>query len=173
MVSVLFDVLIALGCHGDDHRTAGLALLQVGNDLVVDRTLRRDGDDGESLVDECNRAVLHLAGGVCLGVQVADLFQLERTLVADGGTHAAPDEERVAGILARARRLLDGGLALGKDALDLLGRVRQLAESGGEIWFIRSLPFAWASSIASSVKLTTWPKNDFVDATAISLFAFV
>ena len=41
------------------------------------------------------------------------------------------------------------------------------------IWFIRSLPFAWASSIASSVKLTTWPKNDFVDATAISLFAFV
>ncbi len=26
---------------------------------------------------------------------------------------------------------------------------------------------------ASSVKLTTWPKNDFVDATAISLFAFV
>jgi hypothetical protein len=38
---------------------------------------------------------------------------------------------------------------------------------------MRSLPLACASSMARSVRLTTWPKNDFVEATAISLFAFV
>ena len=40
-------------------------------------------------------------------------------------------------------------------------------------WFVVSLLFDCASSRASSVSDTTWPKNDFVDATAISLLAFV
>ena len=40
-------------------------------------------------------------------------------------------------------------------------------------WFVFSLPFDCASSRASSVSDTTWPKNDFVEATAISLLAFV
>ena len=40
-------------------------------------------------------------------------------------------------------------------------------------WFVLSLPFTWASSMASSVSDTTWPRNDLVEATAISLLAFV
>ncbi|VWM19301.1 Uncharacterised protein [Collinsella intestinalis] len=36
-----------------------------------------------------------------------------------------------------------------------------------------SFPFVWASSRASSVKLTTCPVKLLVEATAISLFALV
>ena len=125
---MLFDVLVAFGGNGDDHRPARLAFLQIGNHFVVHRALRRNGDDGESLVDERNRAMFHFAGRIRLGMQIADLLQLERAFVADGGAHAASDEERVVRVFACARGLLDCGLALGENALDLLGGVRQLAE---------------------------------------------
>ena len=84
---------------------------------------------GNPFVDQRDGAVLHLAGRIGLGVQVADLLELERALAADRRAHAAAHEQRAA---ARPRtpvgRLLDGRLALGQDALDLLGGIGQLAE---------------------------------------------
>ena len=110
------------------HGAARLALLQVGHQLVVDGAFRRHGDDGEALVDQRDGAVLHLAGRVGLGVQVADLLELEGALAADRRAHAAAHEQRAAGILARLRGLLDRRAALGQDALDLLGGIGELAE---------------------------------------------
>ena len=128
MVGDLLDLLVALGGHGDDHRAAGLALLQVAHRLVVHGALGGDGDNREALIDERDGAVLHLAGSVCLRVQVADLLELERTLVADGRAHAAAHEERRLRVFARERRLVDGHLLGVQDVLDLLGGVAQLAE---------------------------------------------
>ena len=50
---------------------------------------------GISEVDERERPVLELARGVGLGVDVADLLQLQRAFERDRIVHAAAEEERV------------------------------------------------------------------------------
>ena len=127
MVGMVSNVFIPLGGDGHHHGAARLRLLQVRHQLVVHGALRGHRDDREALVDERDGAVLHLAGRIGLGVQVADLLELERALVADGGAHAAAHEQRARRVLARARRLIDGR-GIGQDALHLLGRVGQLVE---------------------------------------------
>ena len=77
-VGDLVDLLVALGGNDDDLGTARLALHEVRHGLVVGGTLGGHSDDREARVDQRDGAVLHLAGGVGLGVQVADLFELER-----------------------------------------------------------------------------------------------
>ena len=72
--------------------------------------------------------MLHLTGGVGLGVQVADLFELKRTLVGNSGTHATAHEQRRLRVLAQQGGLTNG-LGLGiQNPLDLLGRIGKLAE---------------------------------------------
>ena len=71
--------------------------------------------------------MLHLAGRVRLGVQVADLLQLQGALLGDRGAHPAADEQRALRVHARVRGRLDVGGVV-QDALDLLGRVGKLAE---------------------------------------------
>ena len=72
--------------------------------------------------------MLHLTGGIGLGVQVTDLLELERTLVGDGGAHAAAHEQRGLCVLAQQGRLAHSlGLRV-QNPLDLLGRIRKLAE---------------------------------------------
>ena len=72
--------------------------------------------------------MLHLAGGICLGVQVTDLLELERALVGDGGAHAAAHEQRRLRVLAQQGGLVHGlGLRV-QNPLDLLGGVGKLAE---------------------------------------------
>ena len=44
---------------------------------------------GTAFVDQGDRPVLHLAGGIALGMDVADLLQFERTLERDGIAGAA------------------------------------------------------------------------------------
>ena len=51
--------------------------------------LRGDADYGEGFVDEGVGAVLHLAGGVALGVDVGDLLELERAF--EGQNNCSPD----------------------------------------------------------------------------------
>ena len=105
MLDELMDVLVAFGGDGDDAAAAGGDLLDVGEGLFVledgggiGGVLRGDDDDGEGLVDEGVGAVLHLAGGVALGVDVGDLFELEGALERDGVVDAAAEEEEVAGV---------------------------------------------------------------------------
>ena len=75
---------------------AGADLLHVPERLLVGGLSRREDHDREVLVDERDRAVLHLAGRVALGVDVRDLLQLERALERDRVLAAAAEEEHVA-----------------------------------------------------------------------------
>ena len=72
--------------------------------------------------------MLHLAGSIRLGVQVADLLELERALVGDGGAHTAAHEQRRLRVLTQQGGLVHGlGLRV-QNPLDLLGRIGKLAE---------------------------------------------
>ena len=61
---------VALGDYADDPAPAGLDLLDVAEYLVVVAVPRRYHDRGHLVVDQRDRAVLHLRGGVSLGVDV-------------------------------------------------------------------------------------------------------
>ena len=100
----LGDLAVALDGDGDDAARARGDLLNVAEGLLVledgggvGRVLGGDDDDGEGLVDEGVGAVLHLSGGVALGVDVGDLLELERALEGDGVVDAAAEEEEVVG----------------------------------------------------------------------------
>ena len=80
-----------------DHLAAARrGLLQVGRGLLEQRPRRRDGDHRHVRVDQRDRAVLHLAGGIALGVDVADLLQLQRAFQRDREAVAAAEVQHVA-----------------------------------------------------------------------------
>ena len=96
------DVVVAFCRDGDDPAGTRGDLLDVGEGFFVledaggvGGVLRGDADDGEGFVDEGVGAVLHLAGGVALGVDVGDLLELERAFEGDGVVDAAAEEEEV------------------------------------------------------------------------------
>ena len=100
----LGDVAVALDGDGDDAAGARGDLLNVAEGLLVledgggvGGVLGGDADDGEGLVDQRVGAVLHLTGGVALGVDVADLLELERAFEGDGVVDATAQEEEVVG----------------------------------------------------------------------------
>ena len=84
VVSVILDGGIALFRNHDGDGTAGADLLDIGNDLGVQGVAaarrRHDDEDRLAFLNQCNRAVLELAGGKALGVQVGDLLELQRAL---------------------------------------------------------------------------------------------
>jgi hypothetical protein len=91
------DVLVAVLGDDEGAGTAGADLLDVGDDLLVQlvRGVRAGHDDEHRLagLDERDRAVLELAGGEALGVDVGDLLELERALQRDRVADVAPEEE--------------------------------------------------------------------------------
>ncbi len=67
----------------------------------------RHHDDGRALVDQRDRAVFQLAGGVSLGVDVGDLLELERAFHGDRERLAAAEIEHVARLREFAGERLD------------------------------------------------------------------
>src|SRR5438552_18228063 len=63
--------------HGEHAAAACLHLFHVGHDLLVDRVLRREEHHRHEVIDQRDRAVLHLGRGVTLRVDVGDLLELE------------------------------------------------------------------------------------------------
>ena len=61
---------------------------------------------GMLLVDERDRAVLHLAGRIALGVDVRDLLQLQRAFERDRVVDAAAEVEEVGAVVEARRRSL-------------------------------------------------------------------
>ena len=61
-------------------------------------------------LDQRDRAVLHLAGRVALGVDVRDLLELERALERDGVVDPPPEEEEAlrVRVVFRDRHFADG-----------------------------------------------------------------
>ena len=80
VVGIALDLLVALGRHRDDPGIAGAALHDVADQLVVDPRAGRDRDERVLRVEQRDRAVLQLAGRVALGVDVADLLELQGAL---------------------------------------------------------------------------------------------
>ena len=69
---------------------------------------RGDGHHGHVLVDQGDRAVLHLAGRVALGVDVGDLLELERAFEGDRVVDAAAEVEEVLGPVVAPGELVHG-----------------------------------------------------------------
>ncbi len=87
----------ALGVAEHDQLAAARRrLLQIGRGLLEQRAGRRDRDHRHAAVDQRDRAVLHLAGGIALGVDVADLLQLQRAFQRDREAGAAAEIQHVA-----------------------------------------------------------------------------
>ena len=72
-------------------------------------------------LNQRNRPVLHLAGRVAFGVDVRNLFELERTFICDGHVDAAPEVHAVAGVLQCLRNHLHLRFAVQHAA----GQIRQ------------------------------------------------
>ncbi len=68
-----------------------------------------DDDHRHTVVDERDRAVLHLGGGLALGVDVADFLELEAPSSANGVLISAAEEQPV---LAGAMRCIGGDLVV-------------------------------------------------------------
>ena len=112
VVGVVLDVLVAVRRDRDHVRSARARLLDVGDDLVVDVRVGRDDDHGRVLVQQRDRAVLHLAGRICLGRDVGDLLQLERAFEADRQADVAPQVEEERPVVVALGDLLDRMLAV-------------------------------------------------------------
>ena len=96
--------------------------LDVRDDLVEDRVVRCDEDHRHRLVDQGDRPMLHLRRRVALGVDVADLLELERPLERGREVVAATEVEEILRVLVRLGDLLDLRRTI-ENALDLLGEL--------------------------------------------------
>ena len=67
----------------DDDPPRALTSCTLPSILSKTWSCRRDGDDRHLLVDQRDRAVLHLASGIAFGVDVGDLLQLQRAFERD------------------------------------------------------------------------------------------
>ena len=112
------DLVVALGGDGDDVGAAGADLLHVGDHLVEDRRVGRDADDRRRLVEQRDRAVLHLAGRVGVGRDVGDLLELQRALERDRQPDVATQVEEELRLLVRLGDRLDLGIDPGQQLLD-------------------------------------------------------
>ena len=105
-----FDVRFvgALGIGDqDDPAAARRDLLHVGHRLLEHAIVRRDHDHRHVLVDQRDRPVLQLAGGIAFGVDVGDFLELERAFERQRIAGAAAEIEHVAALREIARQLLD------------------------------------------------------------------
>src|SRR2546428_13557982 len=93
---------------GDDLALAGEDLLDVAEHALVRAVAPGPRDDGQPVGDERDGAMLHLAAGVALGVDVGDLLELERPFEGDRKLEPAAEIEEGtrAGELAGDRRNL-------------------------------------------------------------------
>ena len=81
-------------------------------------------DDRHPLVDERDRAVLHLAGRIAFGVDVGNLLQLQRAFERDGIVDAAAQIQEIGPRVERRRDLFD----LRRDLQRLLEQLRELQQ---------------------------------------------
>ena len=73
-------------------------------DLLEHRRVGGDADHRRGLVEQRDRAVLHLAGGVGVGGDVGDLLELQRALERHGQADVAADVEEELALPAARRR---------------------------------------------------------------------
>src|SRR5882672_2659817 len=82
---------------GDDLAVTRAHFFDVAEHPVVGAVAGHQRDDRQPIGDQRDRAVLHLAAGVALGVDVRDLLQLERALERDRELQPTAQEEEIPG----------------------------------------------------------------------------
>ena len=80
MIGPALDRRVLLRGDRDDPAVPGPHLGHVAQDLFVGAVARAEKDHRHVLIDESDRAVLHLGGRVALRMNVGDLLELEGTL---------------------------------------------------------------------------------------------
>ena len=150
----------------DDPAAARRDLLHVGHGLLEHRVAGRDDDDRHVRVDQRDRPVLQLAGRVALGMDVAQLLQLQRALQRERIPCAAAEVEDVPRMGDGARELFAAGSSLSASARRP-GAATSSARSSAS--FASSIsPRALASPMASAAIVASWQVNALVEATPIS-----
>ncbi|MNM63944.1 hypothetical protein D3C81_753200 [compost metagenome] len=127
-----------------DVRPAGFHFLDVADGFLEHGFLGRKRDDRNAFLNQSQCAVLQLASGVRFGVNVGNLFQLQRAFLHDGIVKAAADKEQmlVAGDLLRVSFHRIG---LSQHAFHLL---RQRMHRGDDMGYIvRALRTAYLSHV--------------------------
>ena len=85
----VFNFRVGIGQH-IEHAASGAHFLQVAFELFKQAVVGRHGDHRHGAGDQGQRAVFEFAGGVGLGVYVADFLELERAFHGDRVMQAAP-----------------------------------------------------------------------------------
>ena len=88
---------ITLSGHRDDRATAGFNFLQTPQVFVVHPVLSRDQHRRSARIDQGNHPVFEFSAGIALGMNIGDLFHLERPLQCDGKVGQAPQKKHGAG----------------------------------------------------------------------------
>src|SRR3546814_6855233 len=83
-------------CSSDLLAAARHDFLHVADGLFEQRARRREDDHRDRLVDQRDRAVLHLARRIAFGVDVADFLELERAFEGERIVGAAAEVEHIA-----------------------------------------------------------------------------
>ncbi len=94
-VGLLAQLPIPFGHKRNDRRAPGLHFHEVIHRLLVQAVARRQHHHRHVLVDQRDRAVLHLAGRVTLGVDVRNLFELQRPFQRDRVVDPPPQVQKI------------------------------------------------------------------------------
>ena len=81
------------GADGEDRGIAGAEFFDVGLDFVIQQAGGHKRDGEELAVGQGDGAVLHLASRVPLGVEVADLLELEGSFECEREKEVTPDKK--------------------------------------------------------------------------------
>src|SRR5258706_5977789 len=95
MVAGTGQQLVAVVAEPDENSAPCFYLSDIVKRCLVDPIVDRDRDNWRFLVDQGDWSVLHLAGGIPFGVNVADLLELERTFQGDWIVDAPSEEQEI------------------------------------------------------------------------------
>ena len=124
------DIRVPFGDYADDPALASLDFLDIAQDFFVVSATGCNHDDRHFLVDQGDRAMFHLRGGIAFCVDVGDFLQFKRTLQRNGIIVAASQIEEVVRIGENLRKV--GYLRVVFQNLgNLFGDILQFPDKGG------------------------------------------
>ena len=150
----------------DDLAAACGNLLHVRDRLLEHAIVRRNHDHRHGLVDERDRPMLELAGGIAFGMDVRNFLELERTFQRDRKARAPTEIENVARLSEILRELSICGSSVSAAAIKRGTSIRartRFCSSASDMW-----PRARPAAMARQASALSWQVNAFVDATPIS-----
>ncbi len=122
----ILNVIITIGGKSHQIGTTALTFNHVAHSLFVKITLRQHTDNQCTVFNQADGAVLQLACGVGLAVNVGDFLHLETALQADSVVQATTDKENILSVELLGGKPLDTLLIL-NNLLNLIRKLCQLS----------------------------------------------